>query len=632
MTDIKSSRLVEAFRAIGDGIYIINSDYVVEYMNKAMMDIFGNAVGRKCYETINNGKGICSWCSFDEVFGKGETHYGEITLDHVHKTFNLIELPITNKDGSRLKLSIYRDITKTKDQEARLKTSEEEYKRLFEHAGCGVFVSSKKGRFLNVNPALLKMLGYVNKDNFLAMDIARDIYLKPEDRKEYMGIVEEKGRVVNYEVEWRRRDGHKIQVMLTSHVRYDEKGDVLGYEGIVVDQSQRKMMEEKMQKALNFLDQTINCSLNAIMAADLKGEILIWNQGAEEVFGKSAEDVIGKMNIREIYAGDLAIEVMKKIRSTDCGGAGKLKSYPVTFTDTHGKETEGNLSAALLYDDLGKEIASVGIFVDLSERLAMERKLSETRQQLLHSEKLAAMGRLTSQLAHELNNPLFGIMNTLELMKTEISPQNKRRKLLDMSISETERLAEMLRKMLSFSKPDQEQKIDVNINILLDEIILLYEKRFRESSVKFTCELAEDMPMVHASRDQLRQVFLNMISNAMDAMPDGGKLSIITEFDARRTEFDGQRTEFDGQRTEFDAPEVRVIISDSGTGIKDEHIEKIFDSFFTTKTDSVKGVGLGLSVCYGFVKDHGGDIKVESKAGQGTMFTISMPVSTVSEQ
>lgn len=608
--DIKSSRLVEALRAIEDGIYIIDNTYTIEYMNHAMVKIFGDGIGKKCYEVINDNSGVCNWCRFHEVFERGETHYGEVYLKHVNRTFNLIELPITNRNGTRSKLSIYRDITSDKEQKARLKSSEEGYKRLFDHAGCGVFISSKQGRFIDVNPAFLKMLGYTHKDNFLAMDIATDLYLTPEDRKKFMEIVEKQGRVVDYEVEWRRRDGNRIQVLLTSHVRYDEKGSVLGYEGIVVDQSQRKMMEEKMKKAHNFLDQIIECSPNAIMAADLKGEILIWNRGAEEVFGESAKDVIGKKNIRDIYAGGLAKKVMKMIRSSDYGGVGKLKFYPITFTSINGNETEGNLSAALLYDDEGREIASVGSFVDLGERLAMERKLSETRQQLLQSEKLAAMGRLTSQIAHELNNPLFGIMNTLELMKTEISPQNKRRKLLDMSISETMRLAEMLKKMLSFSKPDQEVKVDININTVLDEIILLYEKRFRENSVKFEYHFADDIPMVNASKDQLRQVFLNMISNAMDAMADGGNLKITTEYDRHK---------------------VRIIISDTGIGIKEEHLEKIFDSFFTTKTDSVKGVGLGLSVCYGFVKDHGGDIKVESRVGEGTTFTICLPVSKVEE-
>jgi two-component system NtrC family sensor kinase len=197
-------------------------------------------------------------------------------------------------------------------------------------------------------------------------------------------------------------------------------------------------------------------------------------------------------------------------------------------------------------------------------------------------------------------------MNTLELMKTEISPGNKRRRLLDMSLSETVRLADMLKKMLSFSRPDQEEKININLNTVLDEIILLYEKRFRENSVKFKFNPATNLPRVHASKDQLRQVFLNMISNAMDAMPDGGNLSITTASLEKK---------------------VKITITDTGTGIKAEHLEKVFDSFFTTKTDSVKGVGLGLSVCYGFIKDHEGDLTVDSKLGSGTTFTILLPVA-----
>jgi len=196
-------------------------------------------------------------------------------------------------------------------------------------------------------------------------------------------------------------------------------------------------------------------------------------------------------------------------------------------------------------------------------------------------------------------------MNTLELMKTEIPPENKRRRLLEMSLSETVRLADMLRKMLSFSKPDQEKRLPVDINTLVDEILLLHEKQLREVDIKIQAELAEGLGKVKASKNQLRQVFLNMVSNAKDAMPQGGTLSVATSGDAHR---------------------VVVDIGDTGTGIRPEHIDKIFDTFFTTKTDSERGVGLGLSVCYGFVKDHGGDIKVESEWGSGTTFHIVLPI------
>ena len=175
-----------------------------------------------------------------------------------------------------------------------------------------------------------------------------------------------------------------------------------------------------------------------------------------------------------------------------------------------------------------------------------------------------------------------------------------------MSLSEVERLADMLKKMLSFSKPDEVKKSHINLNTVLEEILLFYEKRFKENSIKTKSSFVDEPGLVYASRDQLRQVFINIISNAMDAMPDGGSLRVST---AKKS------------------GSMLITLSDTGPGIKEEHIEKIFDSFFTTKKDSVKGVGLGLSVCYGFIKDHGGDIQVVSKPGDGATFIITLPIS-----
>jgi two-component system NtrC family sensor kinase len=469
--------------------------------------------------------------------------------------------------------------------------------------GCGVFISTKEGKFLNANQALLDMLGYRSKEEFLKIDIAKDLYLNPDDRRRFRQMIEKDGRVIDYEVEFKRKDGTPIPVLLTGHARHDPHGNIIGYEGINVDLSHRKQMERELKEAHDFLNKLVMSSPNPIIATDMKGDIILWNKAAEEILGYETKEVIGKMNIKQIYPEGMARQVMKMMRAPEYGEPGRLRSYPIVHVRRDGKIVEGNLSAAIISDVRGIEIAQVGIFVDLKERLEMEAKLRNTQEQLLQSEKLAAMGRLISQIAHELNNPLYGIMNTLELLKTEVPPQSKRRKILEMALSETVRLTDLLRKMLSFSKPDEEQKQAVDINVVLDEILLLVRKQLHENSIKIATSFEENLAKVYASKNQLRQVFLNMISNARDAMPEGGTLTIKT-------------------RSNRDTIHVEVI--DTGVGIREEHINKIFDAFFTTK-EGVKGVGLGLSVCYGFIKEHGGDIEVASKKGEGTAFTIILP-------
>ena len=610
MTGKETERLISILEAMEDGIYVIKSDYTIEFMNYVMVKDFGEGTGKKCYQVISHRDEICPWCRAGEVFA-GETIHRELDIPINDKTYDLIELPLKNVDGGISKLSIYRDITKIKQREYEFKVSKEDYKRLFEHMDVGVYFSSKEGKFINVNQALLDMLSYESKEEFLNIDIAKDLYLRPEDRQKFQEMIERDGRVIDYEVNFKRKDGKAIPVLLTSHVRYDQGGKVIGYEGINVDQSQRKRMEREIKEAHDFLNKVIQSSPNSIMASDMKGNIIIWNRAAEETLGYKAGETIGRMNIRNIYPEGVAAEIMEMMRSPEYGGVGRLKSHPMVYVRRDGALVEGDLSAAIIYDANGKGTASVGTFVDLKERLEMERKLRQTQEQLLQSEKLAAMGRLTSQIAHELNNPLYGIMNTLELMKTEIPPESKRRKILEMALSETVRLTEMLRKMLSFSKPDEEEKQPTDINTIVDEILLLHEKQLQERSIRISSNFDKGLGEVHASKNQLRQVFLNLLSNARDAMPDGGTLTV---------------------RTKAEGENVHIQVSDTGVGIRKENIDKIFDSFFTTK-DNVKDVGLGLSVCYGFIKDHGGDIRVESELGSGTTFTIILPtLKNVSEE
>jgi len=613
--------------------------------------------------------------------------------------------------------------------EEELRTYEERYRDLFERVRHGLFISTKKGRFVDCNQAMLDMLGYKSKEEFLSIDIEKDLYVNREDRGKFQRKIEKKGYVKDYELNFKKKTGEEITVLVTCSFLLDFNEKVIGYQGLNIDITdrkkmereireitkrfqkisemgddgiivfdenyriefansmateitgftqeeligkdfklllserdlqflsgmhsevgddesrrvcvemeviaasgkpkevevciivskgeegdmktyayirditERKTMERKIKEAHQFLSNLIESSLDCVVVTDMEGNILIFNNGAEELLGYKAEEVIGKMNIKNLYLPGVAKEVMEKMRSRDYGGVGRLKSFPMVQKNRWGEVIEGSLSASIIYDDKGEAIATVGIFTDLRPRLAMERQLRDTQQQLLHSEKLAAMGRLTSQIAHELNNPIYGIMNTLELLKTEIPPDSKRRRILDMSLSETQRLSEMLRNMLSFSKPQGEERREININKLIEDILLILEKQLWEANIKVKSNLSPEIPYIIASPNQIRQVILNIIANAKDAMPKGGVLTV---------------------ETNSERDHIIITINDTGIGIPEEIKDKIFDAFFTTKHE-VKGVGLGLSVCYGIIKEHKGDIRVKSEINKGSTFSIILP-------
>jgi PAS domain S-box-containing protein len=398
--DRENRMLGTILETIEEAMYVIDRDYTVEYMNLRMIEMFGEGVGKKCHQVIDDRLGPCPWCLAEEVFEGGRL-YRELFIPKAEKTFTLTELPLKNPDDTVSKLCIFRDITQRKDREARLAESEEKYRNLFEHVGVGVYISSKKGKILDANKVFLDMMGYRSKQELLGIDITGDLYARPADRGKFQEMIERDGRVIDYQVEFKRKDGSPITVLLTSHVRYDHHGDVLGYEGIAVDQTEHYRMAKKLREAHDLMNRIIQSSPNPIMAADLEGNIIIWNRAAEETLGYPASEMIGKTHIARIYPDGVARKIMRLIRSPEHGGAGMLRAHPMLYVRRNGQIIEGMLSAAMIYDDDGNEVATVGSFVDMTGRIEMERALRSTQEQLLQSEKLAAMGRLTSQIANE---------------------------------------------------------------------------------------------------------------------------------------------------------------------------------------------------------------------------------------
>ena len=244
--------------------------------------------------------------------------------------------------------------------------------------------------------------------------------------------------------------------------------------------------------------------------------------------------------------------------------------------------------------------------VDLEQRVEQRtRELQESQKQFLHAEKLSAIGKLSASIAHEFNNPLQGIISILKGVQKRAVMDEEDKQLLDAAIGEGDRIKNLIRSLQDFNRPSSDQKTVMDVHHALDAILLLQKSDLNGKRVAVMRDFMEGLPRIVAVPDQIKQVFLNLLVNAADACSQTGGVITISTW----------------QEDEKAA----VAIRDTGVGIKPEDLEQIFQPFFTTKAE-VKGTGLGLSVSYGIVKYHQGEILVESQPGEGTTFTVLLPI------
>ncbi len=315
--------------------------------------------------------------------------------------------------------------------------------------------------------------------------------------------------------------------------------------------------------------------------------------------------MIGKRNIVDLYPAGEAKEVMRKLRSGEHGGVGKLTPQQVTLVHKSGQHIPIQLSASLVYDELGKEAFSVGFFTDLRPRIEMEKQLQETHLQLVNSEKMASLGKLAAGIAHEINNPMGGILIYSSLLMEELEEGDSRRQDLERIVREATRCKEIVRSLLEFSRQTKAEMESVDINKAITDGLFFLENQALFHNIEVFKNLAPELPKVRGNPSQLKQVFVNIIVNGAEAMQGSGTLTITT----------GLTRDQKGIWIEF---------ADTGEGIPRENLSKIFDPFFTTK-EVGRGTGLGLSTSYGIIEDHGGRIDVKSQLGKGATFTIELP-------
>jgi len=581
-----------------DGIVVFDQAFKILFANQMASEITGipkeDLIGRNFFSVIGKEDKEFLEGTVTRGVGIGEKLCTEMNIltPQGHVKDAEVCIALARSDTGEVKTYAYiRDITERKKFERDLKDSEEKLRNLFERVRHGLFISSREGKFLDCNQALLDMLEYSTKEEFLKIDIVHDLYVNPEDRKAFQKRIEREGHVKDMEVEFKKKNGDKITVLLTSQPIKNERGEVVGYQGINLDISERKRIENQLREANEFFMNLIESSVDGIIAADMKGNIFIFNKGAETLTGYTAEEVIGRLHITKIYPEGMAKEIMKKLRSHEHGGVGKFIPTQLNVLNNFGQEIPIQLSAVLIYDGSGQEIASVGIFTDLRPRLNMEKKLQETHLQLVSSEKMASLGKLAAGIAHEINNPLGGILIYSSLMMEDLSEEDPRRGDLMRIVQEAGRCKEIVKSLLEFARQTEPKMEPTDINRAINDGLFFLVNQALFHNIHIAKKLDSFLPFVRGNATQLKQVFMNIIVNAAEAMHGSGTLTIST------------------------SPE----------GIPEENLTRIFDPFFTTK-EVGKGTGLGLATSYGIIEDHGGKITVKSKVGEGTTFTIELPV------
>ena len=354
---------------------------------------------------------------------------------------------------------------------------------------------------------------------------------------------------------------------------------------------QRQRAEAAMAERGQRLIQTC---MDGIIAHDTLGNIFLFNENAAKILGYTPEEVIGRINIRAVYPQYDEIE--ERIHGPAYGGLGILENFETTARHKDGTLIPIWLSAQPLHEE-EREVGLVGHFRDLRERKRLE-------QELLRSERLASLGKMVAHVTHEIKNPLLvlgGFSQQLERLKG--LPEDARRK-LHLMREEVQRLERFLADLASFTRITPPQKVPTNLVALIHEVAELMETGFKDTGVVFRLEDPPAVPPFPLDPGQIRQVLFNLFKNALEAMPQGGQLTV-------------------GLKLEPD--QVVLTVTDTGLGIPAEHLPLLFTPFFTTKE---RGSGLGLTICRGLIEQHGGEIRFDSEVGRGTTCTIRLPLSS----
>ncbi len=349
---------------------------------------------------------------------------------------------------------------------------------------------------------------------------------------------------------------------------------------------------EKLKAYTESIIESVNV---AVLALDCDGRITSCNRAFEELYGITRQQIAGSL-VETLFPPD-ALASIQRIRGTKGWGLNAPGSiYKFYLENRSGRRLIVNLSLIPLLDSLALNTGSLIILDDITEKVKLE-------DQLLQTEKLSSIGLLAAGIAHEVNTPIAGISSYTQMLLKDMPASDKRKSILEKIEKQTFRAAEIVNGLLSFSRMSGSEFKELDINQLIDESLNLLNHQLQLNHIKVDSRFDRSLPAVYGNLGKLQQVFINLFLNARDAMPSGGELEI---------------------QTGMNESMIVVDISDTGAGIPEEDLKRIFDPFYTTKPIG-KGTGLGLAVSYGIIQEHGGRIFVDSNVGKGTHFRLKLP-------
>lgn len=541
-----------------------------------------------------------------------------------------------------------------------LQKSEEKYRTIFERSRDALILTDSNGKIMEINRAGVEILGYRNKEDLLDLTSVKELFKDPEEFYQFQKQAFGEGVVTEFEVRLVGEKSRSFDALITSNVILDLIGRIIGYVIIIRDITKRKKAQQQIEMRntrlaiLNAISMTISNSLDLnevlnstidsireLLESDsvriylLDGKRNVLNLSAHK--GLSSE-FISKSHIRhrEVGAGSLGqavlaceTKVVDNIEASEDHYADLMVKEGLHSTAYIPLVSKGQPLGVMVvssysgfkfsanYVDFLTAIGNqIGVAVDnanLYENLKRAyQKLKEAQEQVIRTEKLASLGKLAATVAHEINNPLAAVLTYTRLMMKLMSRGRFTQERLEDIVryltimeSETARCGEIVKNLLAFSRQPKITVETSSIEELIEKTLVLISHDLEMKNIQLVKEIEPDLPKIKCSSRHIQQALLNLLSNASEAMPEGGTLTVT----AKRSKSDGF---------------VEAIISDTGCGISEEDLKNIFEPFFTTKEEG-RGVGLGLSVVHGIITRHNGSIEIESKPDEGSTFKVRLP-------